>query len=111
MKRNPAPSAPVATAPGPIALAMVYLAKNFTTGAAFVIYGPAPDTAGAVYTVAHISATATGTAAPIVCQVPRDDLAGYAAGAVRILRTRHPDTEVIVCTNTAPWPLSAALPR
>jgi hypothetical protein len=47
----------------------------------------------------------------MVCQVPRSDLAGYAAGAVRIMRARHPGTEVMVCTNTAPWPLAAALPR
>lgn len=103
--------APTAAPPVPVALAVIYLAKNFSSGDTFAIYAPATDAPGSVYTVAHIPGTPSRTATPIVCQVPRSDLAGYAAGAVRIMRKRHPDTEVIVCTNTAPWPLAATLPH
>ncbi|WP_157556837.1 hypothetical protein [Nocardia acidivorans] len=97
--------------PGVASLPVLYLAKNFTTGDTFVIYAPNPNTLGTVYTVAHLSGTPAGTQAPILCRVTHPDLALYAAGAVRIMRKRHPDTDVTVCINTAPWPLAAALPR
>lgn len=106
---NPLPAPAAASVPGPVALAMIYLAKNFTSGDTFAIYAPATDGPGSVYTVAHMTGTPTGIPTPTVCQVPGSDLAGYAAGAVRIMR--HPGTEVIVCTNTAPWPLAATLPH
>ncbi|WP_306365553.1 hypothetical protein [Nocardia sp. CC227C] len=104
------PATPAAV-PAPVALRVVYLAKHFGSGDQFLIYAPTTDGPDAMYTVAHLRSTSTGIATPVVCQVPHADLAGYAAGAVRILRKLHTGSEVVICINAAPWPLAAALPR
>lgn len=43
MNSLPAPSA---APPGPVALAVIYLAKNFSSGDTFAIYAPATDSPG-----------------------------------------------------------------
>lgn len=100
---HPAPST------GTAELTPVYWAQHAGTGDQFVIYAPTDDAPKGIYTVAHFTGTQTLIALPTVTQVHPDDLAAYAAAAVRVLCDRHAGRGIHV-SNRAAWPLNATLP-
>lgn len=74
---------PIATT---AALDPVYVIANTATGDQFVIYAPGPHDERGMYTVAHVTGSADGIAAPRIHLVHPDDIAAYAAGAADRLR-------------------------
>ncbi|WP_435593805.1 hypothetical protein [Nocardia sp. bgisy118] len=84
---------PIATT---AALDPIYVIADTATGDQFVIYAPGPHDERGMYTVAHVTGSADGIAAPRIHLVHPDDIAAYATGAVNRLSLGEFDDAVTV---------------
>ncbi|MEV5832833.1 hypothetical protein [Nocardia sp. NPDC052112] len=100
------PARPIATTP---ALDILYVIANTATGAQFVIYAPGSHDERGMYTVAHVSGSVDGLAAPRIHLVHPDDIAAYAAGVVNRMRDSECGHAVQVWLDRTTGPLRTRL--
>ncbi|MFD3424477.1 hypothetical protein [Nocardia fluminea] len=99
---------PIATT---AALEPIYEVKNTVTGDQFVIYAPGAHDDRGMYTVAHVTGTASAIATPRIHLVHPDDITAYATGAVDRMRNGHAGHAARVWVNLTTGPMRAQLPR